>query len=709
MLSRPTLRFALLFSLLSLFLALNPLASALAADDEEDDEYEVTARVMRISLLRGEVRLRRAGNQEWETARLNLPLVEGDTLTTARDSRLEIQVDAYNFVRLGEDSVLHIVTLRDEGIALSLSEGTASLRLARFDRDREYFEMDAPQTTLAAERRGLYRLDVSREGRVRVTVRDDGRARIYSDTSGFTLREHRSAELVPSADDGGADWNLFEAASFDDWDRWNDERERYLATRLRYEERERYYDRDLWGAEELDAYGDWAYVSSYGWVWRPHVTVVNRYVNWAPYRYGRWSWCPPYGWTWVADEPWGWAPYHYGRWVYHENRWCWSPRGYAQQRRAWWRPALVAFVYVPTSYGEHVAWYPLTYGQRDPHARNWRRERLTPMRREEVRDLRRANPAGLRAVTSAPAREFGDGSLRARAATDDIAARALSGEPVRGRLPITPAELDRRNDAQPGDRRRGARLSPNAPARALPERPTGAAARTPGVALDETLRRTRIFNNREPRSIEGRNGRTHAGDGQTFDPNHTGAVMRPARPMRPTRPVEQREPTGTVPTDERRTDERRTDDERRIRERRLVAGDDSVSPATRERGETPEPRRERPALPPRTVRPTPRVEPDEQPVPRVEREERRAPERPTPRDEPRERPMPRQEEPRQERPRQEQPRQKQPRQEQPRQEPPRQERPRSEPRQDSESPRERPSPVRGPGKVGTTPSDPGDN
>ncbi|MGB8510125.1 MAG: DUF6600 domain-containing protein, partial [Pyrinomonadaceae bacterium] len=376
-LSLPTLFFAILF--------IHTPARA-ADDNSNEDEYDEHARVMRISLLKGEVSLRRNGNDEWERAKLNLPLVEGDTLATGGDARVEVQIDARNFVRIGEDSVLKVVTLRDEGVALSLTEGTATLRLARFDHDHEYFEIDAPKTTMAAERSGLYRLDVSRDGGVSITARDEGLARIYSESSGFVLRTGKTAHLTYDGEAEG-DWELSAAAAFDNWDNWNDERERYLATRLRYEQRDRYYDNDVWGAEELDAYGDWVGTSQYGYVWRPHVTVVNNYQDWTPYRYGHWSWCPPYGWTWVADEEWGWAPYHYGRWVYYNNYWCWAPRGYGYAyHRSWWRPALVAFIYIPTSYGEHVAWYPLTYGQRDPRGRWWPHgyDRLSPLRSREL-------------------------------------------------------------------------------------------------------------------------------------------------------------------------------------------------------------------------------------------------------------------------------------------------------------------------------------
>ena len=202
---------------------------ARADDADEGDEYDVTARVVRISLITGEVSLKRNGNTDWERARLNTPLVEGDTVSTDRDSRVEIQVDARNFVRLGASSMLRIVTLRDEGVALSVVEGTASVRLAKFDRDHEYFEIDAPKTTLAAEKKGLYRIDVSHDGHVRLSARDGGRARIYSDTSGFELRDGRTAELIFEGYDAG-DWQ-FIANNIDTWDSWVQERERYRQER----------------------------------------------------------------------------------------------------------------------------------------------------------------------------------------------------------------------------------------------------------------------------------------------------------------------------------------------------------------------------------------------------------------------------------------------------------------------------------------------
>jgi hypothetical protein len=534
--------FSLLFLLLLTFCATTKIARAAGDEAEEADDYDVKARVARISLITGEVNLKRDGNTDWERARLNYPLVEGDTIatgSTGRDSRVEIQIDGRNFVRLESNSILRIVTLRDEGVALSVIEGTASIRLAKFDRDHEYFEVDAPKTTLAAEKKGVYRIDVSPEGRVRLTARDGGRGRIYSETSGFALRDGRSAELILDGEDAG-DWQFVASSGSDSWDEWVDERERYLAQRMRYDVQ--YYDSYVWGAEDLDVYGDWTYANDYGWIWRPHTTVINNYYNWAPYRYGRWTWCPPYGWTWVGNEPWGWAPYHYGRWVYHNNYWAWCPRSQYYRHRSWWRPALVAF---NISFGNQVCWYPLNYHQRDPRSRHYQGDRQRnsrpgsqagvgprPMRSDELDNLRRMNPAYLRAVTSQAATDFGADSASLRPADATLARRVVTAEPLRSDLPVRPAYAQN-NPANAGDRTgvtvaRPARVAPVE----LPRRSTGASERSPGVPLDDELRRSRVLNGREARPAFP----STTGGAGAIDTRPTGAVARPTRPVREVEP-----------------------------------------------------------------------------------------------------------------------------------------------------------------------------
>ena len=669
-------------SILLLLLTLFSAQTIVRATEDEADEYDVKDRVVRISLISGEVSLKRKGSKDWERARLNFPLVEGDTLTTDRESRLEIQFDARNFVRLAASTTIQIVALRDEGVALSVIEGTATVRLARFDRQHEYFEVDAPRSTMAAEKPGLYRIDVPSDGRVRFSVRDGGSARIYSDTSGFALRDGRAAELVVSGDNAG-DWEFVANATSDAIDEWVNNRERYLAQRLRYNTQ--YYDEYVWGAEDLDAYGDWAYTSDYGWIWRPQANTINVYGDWAPYRYGHWVWCPPYGWTWVGYEPWGWAPYHYGRWVYYNSYWAWCPRSAFFQYHSWWRPALVVFVNV----GDNYCWYPLRYHQRDPHSRYYSQPgRLTRLRSDELANLRRLNPVELRAVTTANARQIGSEGLRTRRADEALARRAITQEPLRNGLPARPASSEAATGTNSSRPARMGSLPPVSTS-------TGASTRTPGIPLDDELRRSRVLNGRDARPATP--VVNTATPGNDIEARPTGAVTRPAR--------ESRQPSdrvdGGLPS---------RSDERPERRSSVTPSDPSVdvsrpsrvdSNSNSDTSEKPMRGRERiePARPERqSESPSPTFEPrtqrSEAPA-RVEAPQRS--EAPPQRSEaPARRESPRSEPSRSESPRSEAPRSEPTRSEPPRSEPSRSESPRSEApsrpsRPDNYEPPERPS------------------
>lgn len=334
----------------------DPEANNVVVDEEIP---EVTARVSRISFIRGDVQIRRLDSREWERATLNLPIVEGDEITTSADARIEIQFNTYNYLRLDENSFLKVVNLKDEGIAVSLPEGTMSVRTDQFDKDVSYFEIDGPNTTVAVQKSGFYRIDAGKQGdnEVRVSILDKGEARIYSDNSGFTLKSGRSARVYIAGDNVG-EWDTGSAGrDSNEFDTWAFNRDATIAANLKNSHYDKYYDRDIYGAEELNDNGEWVYTKKYGYVWRPYRSSINSYANWSPYRYGTWRWIAPYGWTWVNDEPWGWATYHHGRWLYDDGYWNWSPYGYYRNARSWWSPALVVF----TSYGSNYCWYPLPY------------------------------------------------------------------------------------------------------------------------------------------------------------------------------------------------------------------------------------------------------------------------------------------------------------------------------------------------------------
>ncbi len=534
--------------------------NAFAAVTADDYTPEVTARVARIGFLRGEAQIRRADAKDWERATQNLPIVEGDEITTETGTRLEIQFNSRTYLRLAENSYLKIVALKDEGIAVSLPQGSLSVRVLEFDLDKTYFEIDAPQTTVAVQKAGMYRVDAGnkQKAEVRVAVTEAGEARIYSESSGFTLRSGRSARVYLEGNFAG-EWETGDAAVYaDNFDEWALERDAIIAKRLKDAYYDKYYDRDIYGAEDLNEYGEWIYTRKYGYVWRPFRNSVSAYADWSPYRYGHWRWIPPYGWTWVNDEPWGWATYHHGRWVYDDGYWVWTPYGQIRYRRSWWSPALT----VVTWNGSLICWYPLPY---DSHNYNYnrhyssRRRNTTiinnnttvivnnppvvtnpnqtvvtaaPNLTNEQRTARIQTPHLQRvpasAVIAVDASEFGRRAGGFRVAPPDAARTVLAKTPETiDSSPLLPTLTDLNG-------RLSREIITAAPpvARTETRARIGASERHDNGSLDGKLRKERIFGNRSP---------VVASPAQTETPIQNGEIRENRRDRRPTGAVERTE------------------------------------------------------------------------------------------------------------------------------------------------------------------------
>ncbi len=506
----------------------------------DDETPEITARVARISFLRGDVQIKHADSQDWERATNNLPIVEGDEIAVSSNARLEIQFDSRNYLRLAENSYLKVTTLRGEGIALSLPSGILSLRVLEFDKDRSYFEIDAPNTTVAVQKAGMYRVDAGdkNDKEVRISVTDDGQARIYSENSGFILRNGRSARIYLDGNNAG-EWETTDASRYaDDFDSWALERDATIAKRLQKADYDKYYDRDIYGAEDLNDYGDWIFTKKYGYVWKPYRSATASYSNWSPYRYGQWRWIPPYGWTWVNDEPWGWATYHHGRWVYDNGGWYWTPYGQHRGRRSWWSPALVVINYI----GNNICWYPLPYhyGYYDYNRR--RRNHTTIINNNNIIVVNPTpTPGGIRrrfdrkpiefdvpptGVVAVNAKNFGKGKGDFWIAPPELAQDVLSKSPSEIKNPpILPNHKDFKGKADKDTLVENPRYE-----RVERQVKTGATDRKIGVSMDDNLRKERIHGNRPPIDKSPPN-ESKEEDAVKTERRHMGAVKREPRPI----------------------------------------------------------------------------------------------------------------------------------------------------------------------------------
>jgi hypothetical protein len=296
--------------------------------------------VARLSVLSGDVTVRRGDTGELIEAELNEPLVSRDHVLTDDRSRAEIQFDSATLLRVAPDSEVRLAELRDGDYLVQVVAGTVTLRIVRDANSR--IEISAPTASLVPRGDGTYRITVQDDASTEMTVRAGEAEILIENTRDFL----RAGQTLFVRGDPSNPLRAYRAPiPLDDWDRWNESRDRDLARSDSY----KYVSRDIYGAEDLVDHGRWVYDAPYGWVWIPRVDV-----GWAPYRVGRWSWIDYYGWTWVSGDPWGWAPYHYGRWYYGPRYgWAWYPGGVTV--RYTWRPALVAFF----GWGTNVGWVPL--------------------------------------------------------------------------------------------------------------------------------------------------------------------------------------------------------------------------------------------------------------------------------------------------------------------------------------------------------------
>ncbi|MGA9341323.1 MAG: FecR family protein, partial [Rhodanobacteraceae bacterium] len=431
-------------------------------------------RVARLGYMEGNVSFQPAGESEWVEAQLNRPLTTGDQIYTDRNARAELEIGDAT-VRLDSDSTFNLLELDDSIAQIELTHGVLNLDVHHVFEGQSY-EIDTPTLAFVVNREGEYRIDIAPNGDSTMVTVFDGAGDVYGENdasysvdAGYSYRFHDSALH---------DYEVLDLPRADDFDSWCDAREH------RYEQSpsRRYVSSDVIGYQDLDNYGAWDTVDTYGSVWFP--TRVE--AGWAPYSSGHWVWIDPWGWSWIDSAPWGFAPFHYGRWAYVRNRWGWIPG--PRNVRAIYAPALVGFIgggnfSVSISGGGPVGWFPL--GPRDVYvpwyhgSRNYFRDinmRNTTVinnvnitniynnysNGRPIRNVSYAYRNDVRAVTAVPRAAFvGGGSVRSqriqvnqaelsrshdvgRIAIAPIAASAVAANATRARAVPQRAVLDRR-------------------------------------------------------------------------------------------------------------------------------------------------------------------------------------------------------------------------------------------------------------------------
>ena len=391
--------------------------------------------VARISVINGDVSVRRGDSGEIVAAALNAPVLVNDAVMTNERSRAEVQFDSSNMIRMAPMAEVRLSELEYNRYQIQIARGTITFRVLR-DQISDV-ELSTPTVSVRPVTRGSYRVTVQDDGTTEISVRS-GDVDIY--TPRGTERLSAGRTMLARGTPAEPEVQVVGALQFDEWDQWNERRDRDLD----HSQSAQYVSKDIYGVEDLDNNGRWVADAEYGNVWSPYATA-----GWAPYRNGRWVWADYYGWTWVSYDSWGWAPYHYGSWFYRSSfGWCWYPG--ERSSRHYWSPARVAFfgfggAGVGVGFG-HVGWVPL--GPHEPYYRGYGRGVYGGYRNGGYTDrsVNIQNNVNITnvyrnarvhdGITAIDQNNFGRGRVinNMRISSDDLNRASL----VRGQLPVVP-------------------------------------------------------------------------------------------------------------------------------------------------------------------------------------------------------------------------------------------------------------------------------
>ena len=327
-------KFFVLISAIAFLLTATLLAPATRAG-----EYS-HARVVRLSLIEGDVQVSAADQPGWEKAVVNLPVREGMTLATGQ-GRAEVEFENGTTARIADNSVLNFVELAladgSKITRLSLTQGTATLYASRGHHDT--LEVQGGKLQIATRDNSRFRIDVFQDGssvsvlKGNVEVTAAGRTERVNKNQTLALRNDAPEQLAREHNPAG-----------DTWDRWVSGREEALnvgrADSMRYVS-----PQVSDGLSDLSYYGSWYNYGGLGNCWRPYGVSMG----WSPFYNGGWSFMPGFGLTWVSTEPWGWMPYHYGSWAFSGTQgWLWVPGQFGSWNPGgvhWYRgPGVVGWV-----------------------------------------------------------------------------------------------------------------------------------------------------------------------------------------------------------------------------------------------------------------------------------------------------------------------------------------------------------------------------
>src|SRR3984957_1147796 len=138
------------------------MVAGLAAPVRAQDPDDMQRGVARISVMDGQVSVRRGDAGEWVAGVINAPLMADDSIATAPNSRAEVQFDFADILRVGGNAEVHLTALENNRYQMELVRGSVTFRVLRVSNAN--IEVDTPSISIRPAKIGVYRISVTDAG-----------------------------------------------------------------------------------------------------------------------------------------------------------------------------------------------------------------------------------------------------------------------------------------------------------------------------------------------------------------------------------------------------------------------------------------------------------------------------------------------------------------------------------------------------------------
>ena len=250
-------------------------------------------RAARLSFVSGSVSVDKSDNTSTLAGQLNMPIAEGQRVTTGDEGQAEIEFEDGSLLRLTPHTSITVSALGFDSngnsqTQLVLLHGLTYAELRATTRFQ--YTIDAGGDIISPVENSTIRVNLD-EPPAAIAVLD-GMAHV--EQSGATggpgfHTDVKAGETLRADIADSALYFLTQQIAEDSWDQWNEARDQAAAdaAAARTAARDSYAGDAGYGWSDLDANGTWYNVPGYGQVWQPGVAAGS---DFDPYGYGNWVW-----------------------------------------------------------------------------------------------------------------------------------------------------------------------------------------------------------------------------------------------------------------------------------------------------------------------------------------------------------------------------------------------------------------------------------